>query len=61
MLKVFNETEGPVDENYMEKNHRSFLKDIELKLQDKFRNWNDISKTGEYKAKFIESLENDFK
>ena len=45
----------------MEKNHRSFLKDIELKLQDKFRNWNDISKTAEYKAKFIESLENDFK
>ncbi len=46
MAKVFNEAEGPVDENYMEKNHRSFLKDIELKLQDKFRNWNDISKTG---------------
>ena len=45
----------------MEKNHRSFVKEIELKLQEKFRNWNDISKTGEHKAKFIESLENDFK
>ncbi len=43
-----------MDEQYLERNHRNFVKEIEIKLIDKFKNWNDIAKPSEYKNKFID-------
>ena len=59
MRKVFSDK--PLDEAILDRNHRAFVAKIEARIDEKLKNWLDVGRTAEYKAKLLEALERDFK
>ncbi len=46
----------PADEEVITKNHRSFCQKIADKLNEKFQNWLEVGKVGEYKKNLMDAL-----
>lgn len=51
----------PVDDEFILRNHLEFKGKIESKIDEKLKNWLDVGRTKEYKAKLLETLEKDYK
>jgi hypothetical protein len=58
---AMNKITEPVDETAILRNHLEIKGKIEAKIDDKLRNWLEVGRTREYKARLLDTLEKDYK